>query len=93
MPIALKINLSKIDKDRIFHGEKGKYIDVVVFDREEPDQYGYTHSVQMSLSKEEREQGVKPIYIGNGKDIGTRATPPPGRKQETIVDDYDGLPF
>lgn len=95
--IALKINLSKIDKNRIFKGEKGQYIDVIVFENDEADQYGNTCSIQMSLSKEDRDQGVKPIYLGNGKRIGVTNKVPPKQNAELISDaqyeDIDDLPF
>lgn len=93
--IALKIDLTKIPKDRIFNGKKGKYIDVIVFENREEDEYGYTHNVQVSLSREEREQGVKPIYLGNGKLIGqTNKVPPKGKAPAADIEDYDDdLPF
>ena len=48
-------------------GKKGMYADIVVWINDEPDQYGNNASIQENLSKEEREKGVKPNYIGNLK--------------------------
>lgn len=69
------IDLTKIDKSKIVSTDKNgqpfqngaKYLNVVVWVDDEPDQYGNTASVQQSLSKQERESGVKAKYIGNLK--------------------------
>jgi hypothetical protein len=51
----------------IFHGKKGLYVDAVLWENDEQDEYGNSGSVQISLSKEEREAGEKGAYIGNLK--------------------------
>jgi len=39
--VALKIDVSKIDKERLYKGQKGTYLDAVIFlDLGEADQYG-----------------------------------------------------
>lgn len=39
--VELKIDVTKIDKSRIFHGKKGKYLDMTVFiDTDNKDEYG-----------------------------------------------------
>lgn len=64
--INLKIDVNKIDKAKLFKGEKGTYLDVVLI--ETPDnQYGSDYMVVQSVSKEERAQGVKGNILGNGK--------------------------
>lgn len=57
-----RINLSKIDKTKIFKGKKGKYIDIAVWFSEEPDQYGNNLSIQQSTKKDEPK-----IYLGEAK--------------------------
>ena len=57
-----KINLSKIDKARLFKGEKGIYLDIAVWFSEEPDQFGNNLSIQQSTKKDEPK-----IYIGEAK--------------------------
>jgi len=65
--IAININLSEIPKDQIFEGKKGKYITLIVDERKAPDNYGNTHTVYISQSKEEREAKKDKQYIGSGK--------------------------
>lgn len=66
--VALKIDLSKIEKARIFEGKNGaKYLDCVMFINEEPDRFGNCGMITQSISKEERLKGVKGPILGNGK--------------------------
>ena len=63
------VNLSKIDKSKLITGKNGdKYLNIVIWDNDEPDAYGNHFSIQQKLSKEEIDAGMKPIYLGNGKD-------------------------
>ena len=66
--INIKIDVTKIDKNRIFNGEKGKYIDLTTFvNLDEQDQYGQNGFISQSVSKEEKEQGVQTPILGNCK--------------------------
>ena len=47
--MTASINLSKIDKTRIIEGKNGKYIDLVIWFNEEPDQYGNNFSIQQRV--------------------------------------------
>lgn len=68
--IAIKIDVTKIDKNRLFPGKNGrKYLDAVLFLNEEADQYGQNGMITQSVSKEERESGVKGAILGNVKVI------------------------
>ena len=92
------INLSKIDKTKIISTDKNgnpfengsKFLNIVVWINDEPDQYGNNASIQISQSKEERESGVKSIYIGNLKQPQTRNNEPTSAKNAQATDD---LPF
>ena len=65
-PITLKINVSRIDKTHLHQGEKGKYLDLVLFpNKTGPDKNGNTHIVMQSISKEQRDAGVKGAILGN----------------------------
>jgi len=78
--IKLKIDVTKIDKSRLFKGTKGTYLDLVVYENDTPDEYGNDYSVKQDCTKEDREAGVKMPYIGNGKNIGQKkqqSAPPP----------------
>ena len=66
--VSLKINVSEIDKARLFAGKKGKYLDATVFiDLEQLDQYGNSGMITQDVSKEEKDQGVKGNILGNCK--------------------------
>jgi len=66
--INISIDVSKIDKSRLFKGKKGVYMDVTTFiDTNNPDQYNQHGFVSQSTSKEEREAGVKTPILGNCK--------------------------
>ena len=66
--LSLKINVSEIDKARLFAGQKGKYLDCTIFvDLDQLDQYGNSGMITQDVSKEEKAQGVKGPILGNGK--------------------------
>jgi len=60
--ITASINLSKIDKKKIIDGKTGKWLDLVIWFNDEPDQYGNNLSIQQKTERDE-----KRIYLGNGK--------------------------
>jgi len=66
--VSLKINVSQIDKLRLFSGQKGKYLDATVFiDLDQLDQYGNSGMITQDVSKDEKAQGVKGNILGNCK--------------------------
>jgi hypothetical protein len=82
-----KIDLAKIDKEKIFVGKKGKYIDVAIWVNDAEDNYGNIMSIQQSTKKEETS-----IYLGNGKEYQKQEVNPPAEiKKET--EQTDDLPF
>lgn len=81
--IIIKLNLSKIPREAIFQGEKGKYLDLIVSEnRDGDDQYGNSHSVSVSQTKEQRERQEKRVYVGNGKWMGQRTGGQQRQQQE-----------
>jgi hypothetical protein len=57
------INLSKIDKSRLFTGKTGdKFLNISVWLNDENDQYGNCAGIQQSTKKDEAK-----IYLGNLK--------------------------
>jgi hypothetical protein len=84
--IKLKIDVTKIDKSKLFKGAKGTYLDAVVFLKDEVDQYGNNGMIVQSITKEEREQGVKGAILGN---VQINA---PSQQQPT-EQEGDDLPF
>ena len=68
--INVSICVSDIPKEQIKTGTNGKkYLNIVVDERKSPDNYGNTHSVTISQSKEEREAKTPKVYVGNGKEF------------------------
>lgn len=66
--VSLKIDVSKIDKARLFKGSKGTYLDATAFiDLDAFDQYGNSGMITQDVSKEEREQKVQGPILGNSK--------------------------
>lgn len=64
--VSLKINVSAIDKARLFKGQKGTYLDCQTFiNLNEQDEYGNNGFIAQSVSKEERQNGVKGNILGN----------------------------
>jgi hypothetical protein len=98
--IALKIDVTKIDKARLFKGQKGTYLDAIaVVDLGEPDQYGNHGMITQSVSKEEKAAGERGAILGNGKiiarlDDGAPRQAPKQQSQQTAPpDDFDEVPF
>ena len=67
--LSVKINLSKIDMARVFNGKDGaQYLDMTIFvSLDELDQYGQSGFLTQDVSKDEKQQGVKGVILGNGK--------------------------
>lgn len=93
--INISIDVSKIDKTRLFKGKKGTYMDLTTFiDTKNPDQYEQHGFVSQSTSKEEREAGVKTPILGNCKVFFDSSTPPtPAAPEQTPVTGFnDAIP-
>lgn len=58
------IDVSKIDKSKLFTGKKGTYLNLSIWVNNEPDNYGNHMSIQQSTKKDEDK-----IYLGNGKEF------------------------
>ena len=97
------IDLNKIDKSKVVTTDKNgnpfsngaKYLNVVVWINEEPDQYGNNASVQISQSKEERDNKVKATYIGNLKEYSSQTSVVSNNETTQILanEEPDDLPF
>jgi hypothetical protein len=89
--INAKINLSKIEKAKLFTGKKGIYLDLSIWINDGPDQYGNDISIQQSTKKDEPK-----IYIGAGKYFVKRVSdaevPPPVKVPEKAFTGQEGLP-
>lgn len=99
--IVLKIDVTKIDKNHIFVGKSGKYIDCILNENKDGvDQYGNIGFISQSVSKEAKEKGERGPIIGNYKEIVTTPRAPkqaeskPATKPKTTADDDSSdVPF
>ena len=96
--INVKIDVTKIDKSKLYQGAKGTYLDMTTFvDTEEVDQYENHGFISQSVSKEEREKGEKGRILGNckvffkeGSDSSSQPSPQAAPSQTEFDDD---IPF
>lgn len=66
--VEISIDVTKIDKAKLYKGKKGTYLSVTAFiDLDQQDQYGNNGMVTQKVSKEEQQQGVKGAILGNTK--------------------------
>ena len=78
--IATSIDLTKIPKDKIINGKKGKYLPITITLNNEPDQFGNQGPVVVEQTKEERDAKAPKTYLGNVKVVwsnGTNVEPAP----------------
>jgi hypothetical protein len=94
------LDVTKIPKDKIYEGKKGKYISIVVAINNETDQFGNNGSIQVDQTKEERTSKEAKIYLGNVKVVWTDGESMPEAqqlsapvKQEGKHEDDPDLPF
>jgi hypothetical protein len=84
--LSIKLDVTKIDKAKLFKGDKGTYLDCTIIMKDVPDVYGNVGMVVQNTTKEEREAGVKGAILGNAKYIAKAA--PVAAKDEA-----NDLPF
>ena len=94
--LSIRIDVSKIEKARLYKGEKGTYLDLTTFvDTDNKDQYDNHGFIAQSVSKEEREQNLQTPILGNCKvffsDINSQQTQ--AQQKNDGVDDFDDIPF
>ena len=97
------IDLTKIPKDKIIHGKKGKYINISIIINDELDKFGNNGPVTVAQTEEERKSKTEKIYLGNVQVVwsnGNNVDPAPRtgattqQKQNTITEQVeDDLPF
>jgi len=90
--ITLKIDVTKINKSRLYKGEKGTYLSCTMIDTPNSE-YG-DYMIVEETTKAEREAGTKGTILGNAKIIKPKTEDvfqqPAASKAEPID---DGLPF
>lgn len=98
--ITISICLSDIPAEARHKANNGKvYANFCIDERKEPDQYGNTHSVWVSQTREERQARAEKKYVGSGKEYkfgnsGNSNQQPSGLDSFPTQTDYDDqLPF
>lgn len=85
-----KINVLKIDKDKMYKGEKGVYLDIVLIPVQ--NQFGDDYMIVQDLGKEARERGEKGAILGNAKILKQETTQTQTPVTAPLPTD-DDLPF
>jgi hypothetical protein len=65
------INLTKIPKDKIIDGKKGKYLPITITINDELDNFGNNGPVTVHQSKDERDSKTDKVYLGNVQVVWT----------------------
>ena len=95
--INISIDVTKIDKSRLFKGKKGTYMDLTTFiDTDNLDQYENNGFISQSTKKEERESGVQTPILGNCKVFFNDGSASPASTPEQSTSDVpfaDDIPF
>jgi hypothetical protein len=95
--LSVRIDVTKIDKSRLYKGAKGTYLDLTTFvDTEQQDQYENNGFISQSTTKEEREAQVQTPILGNVKVFFTdgQTEKPPQNLGGVSVEEMDeDIPF
>jgi len=96
MNIRIKVDVTKIDKARLFRGAKGTYLDATLIETTNS-KYGDDYFIVQDVSKEEREAGAKGAIIGNARNLVPKQqtqTQAPARQDDTATElGADDMPF
>ena len=90
--LSIKIDVTKITKERLFKGKKGTYLNAVLI--ETPNSPHSDYMIVEDISKEERDQGMKGVKIGDANNFKSNTQTPDEQLQDEM--DYankDDLPF
>ena len=85
----------------VFAGAKGVYLNLDMRENKNgEDQYGNTHMITMSPTKEQREAKERTPIVGNAKTLvfadrsGKQSAPQPAKKDDSWIDESDSsIPF
>ena len=86
------LDVTKIDKGKLYKGKKGTYLNITILWKDEPDEYGNHAMIVQDVGKEAREAGEQGAILGNAKHIQQKKSQPePGHGP--VDDESDTLPF
>jgi len=64
--VRIKLDVSKIDKTKLFRGQKGVYLDATVFiEVDQKDQYDNNGMITQDIPKAEKDAGQQGAILGN----------------------------
>lgn len=93
--VSLRIDVTKIDKEKLYKGAKGTYLDVTTFiDTDTPDKFGNNGMVTQSVTAEEKKAGTRGAILGNNKVFMNKASESlsvPQAAQD--LEDFEDMPF
>lgn len=85
--VSVRIDVTKIDKDKLYKGQKGQYLDLTTFiNLDEKDKYGNNGFISQSVSKEEKDAGIKTPILGNVK-VFYPASNAPAKQEDFALED------
>jgi len=98
--VRIKLDVSKIDKSKLFRGQKGVYLDATVFiDVDQKDQYDNNGMITQDVTKEEKAAGQQGPILGNvqvfwsdGQQQQQMAQQPPQRAPQQQAPQYQQSP-
>ena len=95
--ISFSVDLSKIDKTKIKQinkkdGTLGQFLDVSVVLNDTKDKFGNDASMSIGQTKEEKDQKVNRVFLGNGK-IVWDSTPIANLEVPDSSNSSNSLPF
>jgi len=93
--ITAKIDVTKILKDELYKGQKGTYLDLVLFENKNGEDANGNHGIiKQSLSKATREAGkVEAPILGNYKQKDFQPKAAPAARPVAAPEADDDLPF
>jgi hypothetical protein len=95
--IELRIDVSKIEKERLYKGKKGTYLTMTTFiDTEVQDQYENNGFISHKATEQERANKQNTPILGNAKVFYTDSQDSMARQpvaQQQPVDEFDDIPF
>lgn len=90
--ITIRLDVTKINKARLFKGEKGTYLNCTLI--ETPNSEYGDYMIVEETTKAERDAGTKGTILGNGKIIKPKVTVQPAETFPTPAAEVkDDLPF
>lgn len=88
--LNVSIDVTKIPKEKLIIGKKGKYINLSIYVNDEKDQFDNDVSVALNQTKEERADQEKKVYIGNGRVVWSGESNRRTQENQSGNDTLDG---